>query len=221
MRDTGPRDVSALVDRVSVSIDGVSYELRHPDELSILDRIAVSRWASDASSAALCQLCALVLLAPGPVLGRLTDLHRGAISQAFFSIAAPEAPHQEEGASDEAPSGSIRGDWSAHVPRLQRFYGGDVMTWLADVPVVVVEAFTRMLPRLQAEEALADAERMAVGAGNRTPEFNRSATTRWMATAGVKRAVRKATSPEEFAAMGINVVFEPVPAKEAPSAAAH
>ena len=214
MRDTAV-DVSALVDRVSVSIDGECYALRHPGELSILERINVARWSeevlTDAVSASVClaQLCALVLMAPAKVREGLTDAHRAAIAQAFFASGqSDDEPHATPDTTGDAPAPSKRGDWAEHIPRLQRFYGGTAMHWLSDVPVVVVEAFTAMLPRLQAEESLQEAERMAVGAGNRSKDFTRDVTRRWAASAGIRRKAQPATMAD-LVAMGFEVVPDP------------
>lgn len=47
-----------------------------------------------------------------------------------------------------------------------RFYGGDPVRWLAEIPLGIVRACTRMMPRLRAEESVLATERIGVGTGS-------------------------------------------------------
>src|SRR5512139_404025 len=63
------------------------------------------------------------------------------------------------GRGDDDEGGS---DWGAILARLQRFYGGEPEAWLTRVPVALIRAYARMLPRLRAAEAIHDADVVAV-----------------------------------------------------------
>lgn len=54
------------------------------------------------------------------------------------------------------------------------------MTWLADTPRAVVRAHLRMLPRLEAEEALAAVDRTAVGTGSLKSDASKTLVKRWI-----------------------------------------
>jgi hypothetical protein len=93
------------------------------------------------------------------------------------------------------------------LPRLVRFYGGDPMMWLERLPIRIVRDFAEMLPRLQAEESLLTADRVALGAGTLKQDAARELGRRWeRATrdpgARDSRARVKLT-PGDLAAMGI------------------
>jgi len=72
------------------------------------------------------------------------------------------------------------------------------MMWLDGTPRGLVRAHLRMLPRLEAEEALEMSARVAVGAGSLKAQGVRDAVQRW------RRAARGDQPPERLApaAMG-------------------
>jgi hypothetical protein len=100
-------DLSTLVDRPVVTIDRERYELRHPDELSLLDQLRMTRSATrvqvlvglltdvdraptpaeeDEYRALLDQTCRAILVAPDAVHAKLRDDHRVAIGRAFTQL---------------------------------------------------------------------------------------------------------------------------------------
>jgi hypothetical protein len=88
------------------------------------------------------------------------------------------------------------------MARLLRFYGGNPVQWLAELPLGVVRACARMVPRLQAEEAFAG---MTVHTGNVPEDAFKATTERWRAALqpiGAK-ARRRAADPRRLSAIGI------------------
>ena len=97
-------DLDTLLHRPTVRIDGVSYELRTEDEMSIveshevtqqgkrLDKLLGQETLSDPDKktlvALLDTLCRRVLLAPDDVHAKLRDPQRGRISKLFFQSAS-------------------------------------------------------------------------------------------------------------------------------------
>jgi hypothetical protein len=93
-------DLHTLIERPTVKIDGVEYELRTPGELTLEERarsgvISTVLRAEPASpspeeaaklSQALDQMCRMVLLAPDAVHVRLRDEHRFSIAGAFIAL---------------------------------------------------------------------------------------------------------------------------------------
>jgi hypothetical protein len=105
-------DLSTLVERPIITIDKKPYELRHPDELSIIERMRVAKLSdrvlaltnaiiaapedgdglgiSEAEEVELVtkadQVCRALLLAPDDIHARLRDEHRIAIAQAFSML---------------------------------------------------------------------------------------------------------------------------------------
>jgi hypothetical protein len=67
-----------------------------------------------------------------------------------------------------------------------------------------------MMPRLDAEEAMAAAERGAIAAGNRDRTYRREVVARWARQAEIQSRTRRKQrkTPEELAALGIQVVVE-------------
>lgn len=104
------------------------------------------------------------------------------------------------------------------IARLTRFYGGDPWRWLAELPMGIVRACMRMLPRLQAEEAIEAAERVGVGSGAYSEADQNAIMSRWRAAQqpagqpGVARA-----TPQLLARTGIG--FRRVPRAAAPQQA--
>lgn len=88
------------------------------------------------------------------------------------------------------------------MPRLVRFYGGDPLRWLAELPLGIVRACSRMLPKLEAEEA---ESALAVRSGRLTDEGFASYMRRWAKSregdAGGRPGQR--LSPAQLAAHGI------------------
>lgn len=95
-------DLNTLVIRPLVRIDGVAYEMRGPDELSILENhrlLALGKRAeaieeiqdpTEADHAeyqeVLSRICRTVLLAPAEVLGRLLVPQRAAVALTFSRL---------------------------------------------------------------------------------------------------------------------------------------
>lgn len=76
------------------------------------------------------------------------------------------------------------------------------------MPIPLLQAHLTMLPRLEAEESIVAAERMAVGSGSMKPAPRRDVVAGWRRAAKVD-AARRATDPEGHralaAAAGIGV----------------
>lgn len=93
------------------------------------------------------------------------------------------------------------------IPRLQRFYGGELMAWLTRVPIGLMRACLTMLPRLQAEEALTARTAVALGTGSYERSDAREITDTWLQQAQAPRAGRgrpaPAASPEALSGVGI------------------
>jgi hypothetical protein len=93
-------DLHTLIERPTVKIDGVEYELRTPGELTLEERaraglVANTLRAEPASpspeaaadmSRAIDQICRIVLLAPDAVQQRLKDVHRLQIVETFIAL---------------------------------------------------------------------------------------------------------------------------------------
>lgn len=56
---------------------------------------------------------------------------------------------------------------------MQRFYGGDPAGWL-DMPMGMLEAYSRMLPRIEAQESLRAIDNTAAGMGTMKKEDQRA-----------------------------------------------
>lgn len=78
--------------------------------------------------------------------------------------------------------------------------------WLTRVPQALVRACLEMLPRIQAEESLQMARRVAVGSGTLTAEDAKAAQSDWLRTCEPVRRpkVRHKATPADLAAMGIS-----------------
>lgn len=72
-------------------------------------------------------------------------------------------------------------------------------------PVAVVRAHVRMMPRLEAEESLLVAQRVALGSGSYKKDDARRLTHRWTNQARGPRISESAAAvnPRELAGMGI------------------
>lgn len=98
-------DLSTVVDRPFLKIDGEQFEIRHPDEFSLVQQLRQQRHAervmalvegmlheppSEATereyAALLDQSCRQVLMAPDPIHEKLRDEHRLAIVKAFTGL---------------------------------------------------------------------------------------------------------------------------------------
>lgn len=122
--------LTTLVDRPSVEIDGVKYALLMPDTLSLLDyqrlSLRVPRleelWTQAVGETPLTEaqetelreafqeVCGIILRAPEAVQAKLTDLQRVQIYQSFLAL--PSATLRRMGAIQQArtaltPAGSI------------------------------------------------------------------------------------------------------------------
>jgi hypothetical protein len=184
-----------------VRIDGVSYPLRRSGDLTLhicfelqqlRPRIDVLLQAAESGgdrelASLLARVCQHALLAPAPVREGLPDGHRLRIAEAFFAALADEPPPDES-----APHGGEPCPWHEAVPRLQRFYGGSVASWWAEVPVGLMRRYLAMMPRLEAEESFRSANRIAVGTGALSKDASRGVTGAWRAAAGLSVARRQA-----------------------------
>jgi hypothetical protein len=114
-------DISTLVDRPRVVIDGESYELKHPGEFSIVEQMRMMRQAkrimvlvdrlmgdAEPTEAEECEYttlseasCRRVLIAPDDVHAKLREPHRVAIVQAFTALQSTTS-RQATGASETA-----------------------------------------------------------------------------------------------------------------------
>ena len=56
-------------------------------------------------------------------------------------------------------------DWGTILPRLQRFYGGNITDWL-NIPFKLLNAYATMLPIIEAEESLSTITIHAVASGS-------------------------------------------------------
>lgn len=81
--------------------------------------------------------------------------------------------------------------------------------------MVIVKAFGRMLPRIEAEESLLEAERVGVGSRAVPRDTIRSATGRWRRTAypAHTRARAPRATPDTLPALGIG--YQVVPPRRA------
>jgi hypothetical protein len=98
------------------------------------------------------------------------------------------------------------------LPRLQRFYGGTISEWLT-VPVAFVRAYAGAIPKIQAEEALLQANVVALGSG-RMKKTDADRTIRdWRRIAGITKT-RSARSKDEMVSIlgGVGIAFVEVPA---------
>ncbi|HMJ87978.1 MAG TPA: hypothetical protein VK504_32600 [Vicinamibacterales bacterium] len=113
-------DLSTLVERHHVRIDGERYELRHPDEFSLIEQLRLFRQAkrvvelvtiltSDTATPSEAEekeyetlldlTCRAVLDAPDEVHARLREEHRSAISRAFTQLQSETNSRKRAGAN--------------------------------------------------------------------------------------------------------------------------
>lgn len=91
--------VATLIERPTIDIDGTKYEMRHPDELSLVDSHRFSRWAQrfeelakqDEPGAELDEIAdriarAALIAVPEEVLARLTGQHKAAVAEVFTAL---------------------------------------------------------------------------------------------------------------------------------------
>jgi hypothetical protein len=89
------------------------------------------------------------------------------------------------------------------IPALQRYYGGRPQDWL-EMPLVLLNAYAMVMPRLQAEDAMRMAEVVAVGTGNLEKGDSQRVQARWReALEGDRPASRKPPAPDFLALHGI------------------
>lgn len=98
------------------------------------------------------------------------------------------------------------------IARLTRFYGGDPWRWLAELPLGVVRAMVKAIPKLQAEEALSAVQQVACGTGSfANKRDERAVLDTWTRHAGIQRPAPVKASPEMLAAAGIGVTLVETP----------
>lgn len=113
--------------------------------------------------------------------------------EAFLAAPVPATPPGD--GSEDAEEGED--DWGVIAARLQRFYhAGDPAAWLTSVPVGVVEAYARAMPRLKADEALVGANQTALGANTLKPTAAKALEGRWMRLARGAGVAHVATRTE-------------------------
>lgn len=119
-------DLTTLVERPKVRIDGELFELRHPDELSIVEQLRLEKMSQRAVhlidemraaaegpseeqqqelAAVMDKTCRLVLVAPDSVHAKLREPHRSAISRAFSVL--QRASLRAAGANQDAEATPI------------------------------------------------------------------------------------------------------------------
>ncbi len=120
-RDTTPLlDLTTLVERPFIRIDGESYDLFDPGEMSPLqfhrimlkaeelqsiDSTAAGEPELERVAKLLDDLCRLVLIAPDEVHARLKDRHRRAVLASFSVLQLATAARVRSEAEAVAPSG--------------------------------------------------------------------------------------------------------------------
>ncbi|MEZ5790509.1 MAG: hypothetical protein R3D34_06870 [Nitratireductor sp.] len=92
------------------------------------------------------------------------------------------------------------------MARLQRFYGGNPRDWLETLPLALVRAFARMLPRLEAEETLRNWGTGSLAAGLVKPHEARRLRSQLSRAAGGNRKPVPAT-PQGLAMIGVAVTI--------------
>lgn len=101
------------------------------------------------------------------------------------------------------------------IPRLVRFYGGDPIRWLSEMPLVIVKACHHMIAPLSAEESILMVNRIGTTFGG---DAGRAALEGWRQIASMAvpiPAERTYHTPEQVQAMGLKVFrpkSKPVPA---------
>jgi hypothetical protein len=87
------------------------------------------------------------------------------------------------------------------------------MTWLAETPRAVVRAHLLMLPRLDAEESLSAAQRVAVGTGSLKGNAGPALIRDWLRVAHRDRPSTRGMSPASLKARGkaVGIGFRKVP----------
>lgn len=92
--------IATLIERKTVSIDGKRYELRSPDELSVLDSHRFAAWAKKLGELQqsaeeepnpeieelVTRITRLALIAPDEVHERLSGVHRIAVAEVFTGL---------------------------------------------------------------------------------------------------------------------------------------
>jgi len=130
-------DISTLVERPRVIIDGESFDMRHPDEFSLVEQLRLMRQArrlvelvhaltSDQSTdptviearereydAIVNNTCRAVLLAPDDIHAKLREEHRVAISRAFTRLQSEQQRLRRTGANPETEEPATTGTSSS------------------------------------------------------------------------------------------------------------
>jgi len=121
-------DLSTLVDRPFIRIDGTNYDIRHPDEFSLVQQLRQQRQAErvmllvqamvekQASTAdeeeyvsILDQSCRAVLIAPDAIHEKLRDDHRLAIVKAFTELLLEKTRKRAEATPPDQPPSTNSG----------------------------------------------------------------------------------------------------------------
>jgi len=79
------------------------------------------------------------------------------------------------------------------------------MTWLKETPCDVVAAFSRMLPRIEADEYRAGATVVGVGHAFKAGPWARRQQVEWDRAANVGRAPKKRPTSSDLAALGVKM----------------
>ena len=81
-------------------------------------------------------------------------------------------------------------------------YGGDARLWLDGLPMAVVRAAIRMLPRVQAEDSLRTSQMVAVGSGTLSRDARQQVLSAWLSVVRGDRPAER-LSPEGMVNAGI------------------
>lgn len=215
-------DLSSTQERPLIRIDRIDYDVRvlddfTPHELRQLDRLlprvvplvktleAKTLGDEDCRDlmAILSTLLPLVLVAPLEIIDRLGDIDKIRVFQAFYVALA------EASAAQRVPEGSADAEpltWDKAVARLQRFYAGDLADWSASVPIGLSNRLLAQIPKLEAEESLQTATRIAIGSGLGESSTRDRVWSDWQREANAGRqTIAKRPSEAEMRAMGIGV----------------
>lgn len=90
------------------------------------------------------------------------------------------------GAAGQGPKEPIE----AVIPMLHAFYGGDLMSWVRDVPVCLLRAWHSAMPRVRAFQALDAVEHTQIATGHSTKAHGRRRIDEWTRLVNGGRAVR-------------------------------
>ncbi len=105
-------------------------------------------------------------------------------------------------------------DWGTIIPRLQRFYGGNITDWL-NIPFKLLNAYATMLPIIEAGESLSNITTHAVASGSIKTDESKRIMDRLQKQAEMRSKSQKNSNKNAhkakamvLTAMGIEVIDE-------------